>query len=64
MNKILFLIISLVIIAQFSLNNNFSFTSWAQSESSDVQNAFHNRQSDIQVKGNGKVIKSDAWVED
>jgi len=57
MNKILLLIISLVIIAQVSLSNNISFTSWAQSESSGVQEAFHNKQSDIQVKGSGKVLK-------
>ena len=57
MKKILTIIIALVLISGVYLQNNYSFSSQTQSTDSDVQNAFRSKQSDIQVKDKGRVIK-------
>ena len=57
MKKILTIIITLVLISGVYLQSNYSFSSQTQSTDSDVQNAFRSKQSDIQVKDKGRVIK-------
>ena len=57
MKKTLPIIITLILVLGISLQSNFDLSSWAQSTGSDVQNAYQNNQSDIQVTGKGQVIK-------
>lgn len=60
MKKILFIIIAVVVGYGYAQDNGFSipgsFTSSARSDSS-IQNAYNNRQSDLQVQGVGIVSR-------
>ncbi len=59
MKKRLSLLIIIVLVAGFIQQENsfFGFSAIAQSSDQLIQNAFHNRQGNIQVQGRGKIIK-------
>ena len=60
MKKLLFLIVAAAFVYWFVQKQDVSISnlaSWSQSESSDLQAAYNNRQSDIQVQGQGVVTR-------
>ena len=60
MKKLLFLAVVAVLAYGFFQEQGISvpgFSSWTQSTDSTLQNAYNNRQSDLQVQGEGVVMK-------
>lgn len=60
MKKLILLVLAVVLICGFVQAQDTSipeFSTWSQSADSTLQNAYKNRQSDLQVRGEGVVTK-------